>query len=265
MPDAPYNRMLASLEPITLAEMDSIRLMNRIDSKYVTDEVTLGRILADASAAGYRALTVEGLRLSPYNSMYYDTDGLKMYTDHHNRRLVRQKIRTRVYVSSGLTFLEVKRKNNKGRTKKKRMVIPADAFSDFRSVPKACAFVAEKSDFTADRIAPRMTTAFDRITLVNAEKTERLTIDLHLHFHNVVSGLDAGLGPAVIIELKQDGRADSRMKRILLERRVKPIHVSKYCIGTTLTDPTAKSNRFKLKIKKIEKVIHEKIEVPCVS
>ena len=186
MPDAPYNRMLASLEPITLAEMDSIRLMNRIDSKYVTDEVTLGRILADA-------------------------------------------------------------------------------FSDFRSVPQACAFVAEKSDFTADRISPRMTTAFDRITLVNAEKTERLTIDLHLHFHNVVSGLDAGLGPAVIIELKQDGRADSRMKRILLERRVKPIHVSKYCIGTTLTDPTAKSNRFKLKIKKIEKVIHEKIEVPCVS
>ena len=144
MPDAPYNRMLASLEPITLAEMDSIRLMNRIDSKYVTDEVTLGRILADA-------------------------------------------------------------------------------FSDFRSVPQACAFVAEKSDFTADRIAPRMTTAFDRITLVNAEKTERLTIDLHLHFHNVVSGLDAGLGPAVIIELKQDGRADSRMKRILLERRAELI------------------------------------------
>ena len=28
---------------------------------------------------------------------------------------------------------------------------------------------------------------------------------------------------------------------------------------------SAKSNRFKLKIKKIEKVIHEKIEVPCVS
>ena len=182
MPDAPYNRMLASLEPITLAEMDSIRLMNRIDSKYVTDEVTLGRILADA-------------------------------------------------------------------------------FSDFRSVPQACAFVAEKSDFTADRIAPRMTTAFDRITLVNPAKTERITIDMHLMFNNFRTGKKASLQDAVIIELKQDGRAESQMKGILLDNRVKPARVSKYCVAVTLTDPTVKSGRFKIKVRTIEKIINKKIQV----
>ena len=64
----------------------------------------------------------------------------------------------------------------------------------------------------------------------------------------------------VIIELKQDGRADSQMKRILLNHRVKPTRMSKYCIGTTITNPNVKSNRFKKKIRRIEKVINSKIE-----
>ena len=49
------------------------------------------------------------------------------------------------------------------------------------------------------------------------------------------------------------------MKRILLSLRVKPVRISKYCIGTTLTDPDAKSNRFKVKIRTIRKIIHTKI------
>ena len=49
------------------------------------------------------------------------------------------------------------------------------------------------------------------------------------------------------------------MKRILLDHRVKPIRVSKYCIGITLTSPGLKTNRFKLKIRKIEKQIKNKL------
>ncbi|MBO7432154.1 MAG: VTC domain-containing protein, partial [Salinivirgaceae bacterium] len=111
------------IEPITLPEMDSIKLMNRIDSKYLTNESVLLAILRDAHAEGYRALVVEGKKVSPYNSMYYDTPELRMFLDHHNRRMVRQKVRTRVYVASGQTFLEIKHKNNKKRTKKKRTEI----------------------------------------------------------------------------------------------------------------------------------------------
>ena len=265
MPDSPHTRLLEQFPSISLAEMDGVKLMNRIDNKYVTDTSMLTLLLSDALALGYRVLEVGGKRVNHYNSLYFDTPALKMYTDHQNRRLTRQKVRTRVYASSGLTFLEVKRKNNHGRTRKKRMVIPSEAFDDFRAIPEACSFLAEKSDYTADMLCPRVTTAFDRITLVNAGLTERLTIDFHLHFHNVASGLDAGLGRAVIIELKQDGHAGSRMKQGLLEHRIKPLRVSKYCIGTVLTDPDAKKNRFKQKIKQIEKVIHEKIEVQCES
>ena len=49
------------------------------------------------------------------------------------------------------------------------------------------------------------------------------------------------------------------MRKILLDHRVKPVRMSKYCIGVTLTDPDVKSNRFKLKIRRIEKQINNKL------
>ncbi|MDT3366098.1 MAG: polyphosphate polymerase domain-containing protein [Bacteroidota bacterium] len=251
--------LLAAMRPITLDEMDSIRLMNRIDTKYCTDMATLREVLRDADRHGYRVVEVDGLRLCPYNSLYYDTDGLGMFRDHHNRKLTRQKVRTRVYVSSGTTFLEIKRKNNKGRTKKKRLEIPSGEFMDFRPDTAADAFLTQISGYQPEDLKPRLETLFDRITLVNAAMTERLTIDTSLRFVNHDTGANAGLGSAVIIELKQDGRAESEMKRILLDRRVKPIRVSKYCIGTTVTNPGVTSGRFKVKVRRIEKVINEKI------
>ena len=55
---------LQALRPITLPEMDSIKLMNRIDSKYLTTEAMLLRILSAAAAAGYRVLVTEDMRIS---------------------------------------------------------------------------------------------------------------------------------------------------------------------------------------------------------
>jgi hypothetical protein len=89
--------------------------------------------------------------------------------------------------------------------------------------------------------------------------TERLTIDTLLQFNNFRNGNQTSLQNAVIIELKQDGRADSRMKNILLDLRVKPVRVSKYCIGVTLTDASAKTGRFKEKVRTIEKIIGNKL------
>ncbi len=252
---------VSALAPITLQEMDSIKLMNRIDTKYLTDEAHLVEILRDAAAAGYRALETEGERISPYDSIYFDTAALKMFSDHHNRRLKRQKVRTRTYVNSGLAFLEIKRKNNKGRTSKKRIGIPAGEMQDFRADADACAYLSQKSWFTADDLSPVLETIFSRITLVNPARTERLTIDTCLQFHNFRTGLECSLRDAVIIELKQDGHADSPMKRILLDHRVKPVRISKYCVAVTLTDPSARSGRFKKKVRTIEKTIHHKITI----
>ena len=250
-----------NLPPITLEEMESIKLMNRIDTKYLTDETTLAKVLEDSAEAGYRALKTEGGIICPYNSIYFDTPGLKMFLDHHNQKLNRQKVRTREYVNSAAAYLEIKRKKNNGRVKKKRVRIPVDEMGDFSNDPEAVSFLASHSDFTLDQISPVLSTGFDRITLVNPAKTERVTIDMNLKFNNFRTGKKASLMDAVIIEIKRDGRSDSQMKGILLDNRVKPVKVSKYCVAVTLTDRSAKSGRFKEKIRAIEKTINKKITV----
>lgn len=261
MNDRTLHTAVAPIPSITLGEMEGVKLLNRIDTKYLTNEATLLEVLSDALEAGYRALEADGEKVSPYNSVYFDTPGLRMFLDHHNRRLVRQKVRTREYVNSGAAFLEIKRKNNHGRTKKKRIGIESGEMMDFAADPAACDYLAGHSWFTAGDIRPVLSTAFRRITLVNPDKTERLTIDTSLLFTNYRTGRKASLEDAVIIELKQSGHSSSPMKGILLSHRVKPVRVSKYCIAVTLTDPSAKSGRFKVKVRTIEKTIKKKINV----
>lgn len=240
---------LEKLEPITLAEMDSVKLLNRTDTKYITTEAGLERLLL-AAEDGYRALVTEEGKICTYDTVYYDTPELQMYLDHHNRRLTRKKVRVRTYVGSGETFLEIKLKNNHGRTRKKRTgCTPDNIFGDGRD-----RFLFEKSGYSPSELSPGVRTAFRRITLVNNDLTERLTIDTALEFENLRNGNVAGLGSAVIIELKQDGRSDDRTKFLLRDLGIKPFKLSKYCIGTAMTSPAFKQNRFKAKIRHIEKI-----------
>ena len=246
--------LLSAFAPITLDEMDSIRLMNRIDSKYLTDTLELRALLKDAAAHGYRVFEQDGERLHGYDSIYFDTSELRMFTEHRRGKAVRQKVRTRMYRQSGLCFLEVKRKNNRGRTKKKRIPVPAALFEDFRGDEEVCSWLTDHSDYDARSISPSLETSFCRITLVNKELSERLTIDLSVSFRNFRTGAIADIGEAVIIELKQDGWLCSEMQDILLRHRVKPMRVSKYCIGIVSTDSGVHPGRFRQKFRTIEKI-----------
>ena len=230
--------------------MEGVKLMNRIDTKYAVPMAVLPAILR-AAKSEYFAQEIDGKRIATYDTVYYDTESLDMYLRHHDRQLVRQKIRIREYVDSHLTFLEIKRKNNKGRTKKKRIALPAEP-----SVIEQ--FVAAKSRYEWSEVTPRLSTKFHRITLVNRAKTERLTIDMDLVWQNMLSGESRTFPELVIIELKRDGNAPSRMTQIMQDLRIKPLKISKYCIGTALTNPQLKQNRFKKKIRSIEKMLTEK-------
>ena len=252
--------LINEFEPISLNEMESVKLMNRIDTKYVVSLETLPAILK-AAQADYFAQEIDGKRIATYDTMYYDTDTLDMYIRHHDRQLVRQKIRVRQYVDSNLTFLEIKRKNNKGRTKKKRIIVPnfaitADTFGESKREKWSVEdFIAAKSRYTWSELTPHLSTKFHRITLVNKAKTERLTIDMDLLWENVVNGESKTYPNLVIVELKRDGNVLSKMTHIMLDLRVHPLKISKYCIGTALTTPGIKKNRFKSKIRKIEKIL----------
>ena len=241
--------------------MESVKLMNRIDTKYAVPMSVLPAIL-QAAQQDYFAQQIDGRRIATYDTMYYDTDTLDMYIRHHDRQLVRQKIRVRQYVDSDLTFLEIKRKNNKGRTKKKRISVPGfditgETFGNSkRSMWSVEDFIAAKSRYQWSELTPCLSTRFHRITLVNKAKTERLTIDMDLVWDNVVTGVSKTYRDLVIIELKRDGNVPSPMTDIMISLRLHPLKISKYCIGTALTTPGLKKNRFKAKIRKIEKMLN---------
>ena len=256
--------ILNDYKPITLEEMKDIRLMNRIDTKFVTTIPVLKQLL-EIARSDYYVQETGGLRISPYYTLYFDTPDCAMYNRHEAGHLVRQKLRIRSYVDAGLNFLEVKTKNNHGRTKKKRMSMEGfDALNPDHTIR----FERQDEQFVAYdeflrthlRYAPELMTEqienrFDRITLVNKGKTERLTIDTHLRFHNIATGVDRDMGNIVIIELKRDGLQPSPILDKLLQLRIFPHGFSKYVIGSALTNSGLRHNRIKPRLHSIEKKI----------
>lgn len=238
---------------ITLEEMCSVKLMNRIDTKYVASEAMVMELLRQTAKYGYRAQVHGGVIAARYDTRYFDTESREMYVVHHNRQLTRQKIRTRHYEDGSATYLEVKNKNNRGRTKKKRIEIPVDDLMDFVGNSEALSFIEPLARYNIKSLSPAIATRFVRITIVNPELTERITIDLNLEFTDLRSGATGKIEGMSIIEIKQDGNIRSKAKDILNTLRVKPMRISKYCLGTALTVEGIKRNRMIEKIRRIEK------------
>jgi hypothetical protein len=105
---------------------------------------------------------------------------------------------------------------------------------------------------------PAINNHFSRITLVNRAKTERLTIDSRLCFHNLVSGQEMDMGDLVIIELKRDGLCFSPVLEMLRQLRIHPHGFSKYSMGSALTNPDLQVNRFKRKLIEVNKIVNQK-------
>ena len=249
--DSQILHLLDQLPPISLDEMKDIKLMNRIDKKYLATIGQLEQLLVLAQGK-YMVQQIEGKRYNRYHTIYLDTPDEEMYTMHHNGRLVRQKVRVRTYLDSGDTFLEVKNKNNHGRTKKKRMVVSGvhTLHEDDGDM-----LLAKYANYLLADLVPKVENRFERITLVNMAKTERLTIDCHVKFHHLETDMHDTFDRLVIIELKRDGNVYSPVKDMLRELRIKPSGFSKYCIGSALTNPNLKRNRFKPRFKKIDKLL----------
>ncbi len=243
--------LLDTMEPITLEQMSGIRLMNRLDTKYVASKEQLVQLLHLVQDKYYVQETLDN-RVIPYLTTYYDTDDHVMYTMHHNKRAKRMKVRVRTYVASGDTFLEVKNKNNHARTKKKRISVPSQ--DDFRTTEGASELVQRKTGLSLSTLNAVVRNRFDRVTLVNKGKTERLTIDFNIAFHNFETNHDHGTDKLVIIELKRDGNVFSPVCNLLRDIHVHPTGFSKCCIGMALTDTSLKQNNFKPKLRNLEKI-----------
>jgi hypothetical protein len=229
-----------SLEEINASDF---ALMSRIDSKYLIHQDFLpdffGKLLGQ-----YRILDIGGVRIHKYETLYFDTEGFSFYTMHHNKRGNRIKIRIRRYVENGLIFLEVKEKSNKSVTSKNRIKMPyfPENLIELKSLIEAQGIEIEEEE-----LQPQLWTFFKRITLVNPNIKERLTIDLGLRLRNGAHEMNCE--NMIIIELKRErAQAESPIMDMMREWQVREQGFSKYTIGTALINDDVKKNNFKLKL-----------------
>ena len=244
------NKLIEQFPSITLAEMSGVKLMNRTDTKFVATRSQLCHLL-EMAQCDYFIQDIDGERNMLYDTTYFDTSDFQMYKDHQHGHVNRQKIRFRTYVSSNLQFMEVKTKNNHGRTKKKRIEVND---MDLQDATKR-EFLARHLHFNIDTLAPHMHNYFRRITLVNRAKTERLTIDTDLEFDNVQTHQHKHMNDLVIIELKRDGLVFSPVLDMLRQLHIHPHGFSKYCMGAAFTNQDLPINRFKEKLRDINKIL----------
>jgi hypothetical protein len=246
---APLQQLLRPFAPISLGEMDAVALQNRTDTKYL---LTVGRLAAALRtlAGQYRVLEIEGVRLSPYETLYFDTAGLALYHQHHAGKANRLKVRSRRYLVTGQSFLEVKCKTNKDRTVKRRVATDGLATS---CVPAAAGLLAAAAVDPA-ALRPRLWNAFSRITLVGTGRPERLTIDLDLRFG--ADGRQIDLPGIAVAEVKQEGvdRSGGFMAA-MHAAHIQPAGFSKYCIGVALLFPDVKHNRFKPRLRRVQQLM----------
>ena len=174
--------VLTQFDTVSLKDINAVSLMNRVDVKFAFKKQILFPLLSELSNY-YNVLTIENEQIQEYQSLYYDTVDRTFFIQHHNNRVNRNKVRFRKYVASGLTFLEVKIKNNKGKTIKQRMIvdeIPVSLSSKQKEYIKNV--VGQHLD-----LIPQHWINFNRITFINKLNTERLTIDLDLNFSIILN------------------------------------------------------------------------------
>jgi hypothetical protein len=240
--------LVSQFGPISLDEMDGVKLMDRIDMKFILPFEKFTGILPQL-AENYKVLTIDGNQVFSYQTDYYDTPGLNMFYDHHNGRLTRFKVRHREYIESKLSFLEVKFRSNKGRILKERIKFHSHDDKSFAG------FIEKHTPYSPETLACNIVNHFNRFTLVDHGMHERVTSDFNVSFTD--GSKNISLNGLVIVELKQ-AHADktSLIYKILKNNHIRPSSISKYCIGVSLLKDKSKSNNFKHTLLQINKLSH---------
>ena len=257
------------LSPTTLEDLNSAAsLLTRVDRKYLVASSAAQNVV-DALTGRALVLDIDGRRSFSYASTYFDTPGLDSYLQAARKRRHRFKIRTRSYLDSGLTLLEVKTRGPRGATIKQRLDYRA-ADAD-RLTEEGIDFVveclapltgsAQEARRTAQSLRPVMATTYRRTTLHLPDDGARATIDTDLTWTAFASGEDGEgeergsgtratrrgaprpAGPLAVVETKNPARC-SPTDRYLWASGHRPSRISKYATGMAVLHPELPANKW---------------------
>jgi hypothetical protein len=244
--DVPPVDPIGRLGAISLDEIIAqASLQTRVDRKYVVPLHALDVVLAGVEDDA-RVVEIDGVRGLGYQSVYFDTPDLRSYWLAAHGRRRRFKIRTRTYLESVQSYLEVKTRGGRSSTVKDRVPYRTE---DVRVLTEeGCAYV--QSVFTETGVpgvdpltlVPVLTTHYTRTTLFLPSSGSRATIDTGLGWE-LERGKRLERPEIAILETKSGQRA-SAVDRMLWSHGHRPAVISKYGTGMAALAPELAANKW---------------------
>ena len=248
--------LLQAFAPLSLQQLNAkAAMLERLDNKYVVHASVLQAALPEL-VRYFDILDIDGIRAFTYETCYFDDEGLHSYFDHHQGRRRRCKVRVRKYTDAQLCFVEIKLKDKRGLTVKKRLKYTVDRYgtldeSALRHVHQA--YESLYGEAFPHRLAPVIEMRYQRITLVAKEGGERMTIDAHIHFQ-AGERSHTTRADTFIVEAKSangNGIAD-KILRALHQHPTQSC--SKYCVGMAALQNVQRHNKFLPALRKLQAV-----------
>ena len=262
-------------QSISLDELnEKAAMQTRVDRKYIVDADYAASILAELPADEAAVLEIDGQREFAYDSVYSDTPDLVSYKASAIGSRNRVKVRTRSYLDSDLSFLEVKTEGAREFTVKERIPYSIENRDMLTAEGKEYVATAleQLTDASVDDLEPVVRTGYRRTTVYLPQSEQnpvdsRLTIDTSLTWTPLSESVlmytaDGGEGPTkyqvgteytapgtVIIETKS-GSAPSVADKYLWRAGIRPVKISKFATGMAALNPQLPANKWKRTIQR---------------
>jgi len=234
--------------------MNLVKLLNRKDTKFVFHYSKLDYFLERLSST-YKLLQVNDINTFTYQNIYFDTKDNLFFNQHHNEKRDRYKVRFRQYSGTDDCYFEIKTKNNKNRTIKHRLKVEKNTENLGDNEAR---MIKDVINISSQLLSPKLKVNFNRLTFVDIDHKERLTIDTNI---SVKNGVKSKLFDQLIIaEIKQNKyKANSAFIQILRDMKIPEMRFSKYCMGMLHVNKDLKYNRFKPKLMQINKILQPEL------
>ncbi|GAA4807952.1 polyphosphate polymerase domain-containing protein [Nocardioides caeni] len=231
------SEQLHTLAPIGLEELvERAALLARVDRKYVLPVATARQVIALAPATT-RVLEIDGRRSFGYRSTYLDTPSLDSFLTAGRGQRRRWKVRTRSYLDTGGSWLEVKTRAPRDHNLKQRIEHPdAELVGGLTAAGEEYVGSIIGAGLAA-QLRPVLATGYLRSTLLLPESDSRVTIDVDLGWTALPHGRDLDRPGLAIVETKT-GSTPSAVDRLLWRLGHRPSRISKYGVGMAALHPS---------------------------
>ena len=250
---ADMNWLVDGFEPINLKQLNAkADMLKRLDNKYVVQKNVLGKAL-DQLITRFDILEIDSKREFTYDTCYFDDEENSSYYDHLRGRRQRFKVRVRKYLDAKLCFVEMKLKDKRGITIKKRLKYLVEKYGVLDQLAWDHIMSSYKELYRREftyMLKPVLEMRYKRITLVAKEGGERMTIDYQLAFSG--NGRSCSVDDDVFIVETKSSNANGIADKILRSWHQHPVKAcSKYCVARAALQGVSRHNRFLPALRKL--------------